>query len=276
MFPRILVGLDGSPGADSALTTALGLAERFHSTLVLAAITDLRVLEAPLYGTGSTWAEGMPVSPALAELEGVLGERAARLLADGATKCSDAGVPHETEQAAGIVDEELLRLAARADAMVVGRRGELHEAPGTVGAVTVHVIRRCDKPVIVAGDGPSACLRPVVAFDGGPTSTDALALAAGYAAETGVNLDVVHVSDDAANAAALLERASHYLGTRQVRCSTHHLGGEVARAVADHVAATRADVLLVGAHGRPRRRLLLGSQVERLLKATSVPTIVVR
>ncbi len=52
MFSRLLVGLDGSPGAEAALTAAIELARRFKSTIVLAAITDVRLLEAPRFRMG--------------------------------------------------------------------------------------------------------------------------------------------------------------------------------------------------------------------------------
>ena len=48
MFTRLLVGIDGSPASSVALATAVELGRRFQSTIVLAAITDLRVIQAPL------------------------------------------------------------------------------------------------------------------------------------------------------------------------------------------------------------------------------------
>jgi nucleotide-binding universal stress UspA family protein len=277
MFSRLLVGLDGSPGAQQALEASVGLAARFRSTLVLATVTDLRMLEAPLFGAGPIWSEGMPAAPAVAELGALMEERAGRLLAAAAARAAAAGVPVETARSAGVVDEELLHLLAHADALVIGRRGELHDAPGTLGTVTAHVIKRAEKPVLVAGQEPTRGGRPVVALDGGTTSSNALALAAAYAERAGVPLDVVHVAEDPVAAQPILEGAAEFLHGRHLAHATHRLAGPVADAIAAHVAATGADLLLAGAHGgRQRRQLFVGSHTERLLKATAVPTFIVR
>jgi nucleotide-binding universal stress UspA family protein len=287
MFASLLVGLDGSPGADAALATAIALGRRFHSTIVLAAVVDVRVLEAPLLsGTGAVGAGGAPASwpDAVAStsasthgLGEVMSERADRLLAAGAGRVRAAGLVAQTARPLGTVDDELLELAEEAEALVVGRRGELREG-GALGAHTVRVVRRAPRPVVVAGERDSAFVRPLVAYDGSETSGAALALAARYAATAEVALDVVHVSDDAAEAAALLARAEAALARRDVDVATHvaPVGGGVGPAVAAWAAAHGADMLVCGAHGGRRRSWSIGSQTEALLRATPLPTIVVR
>ena len=277
MFARLLVGLDGSAGSDAALDAALGLARRFKTTIVLAAITDIRLLEAPLFETaGSVWAEGMPAGPAAAELREALEERAARILEVAVANVQRAGLPVETARATGLVEEELVRLAADAEAIAVGRRGELHENPGTLGRVTCHLIKRSPKPVLVAGDRPSTCQRPVVAYDGGETSRHALELAARYAEALALPLAVVHVADSAAAGDALLAQAAASLSDRGVAFETRRLPGDVVRAVTEFVSSYGADLLVAGAHGGRGRHWTIGSHAERLLRATTIPVLIQR
>ncbi|MEK6768642.1 MAG: universal stress protein [Gemmatimonadota bacterium] len=278
MFTRLLVGLDGSAGAESALTAAIDLARRFHSTIVLAAIVDLRILEAPLYESAAPlWTEGLPLAPVSAELGRALDERAERLLEGGAARVRAAGLAVETVKAVGLVDEELVRLAGQAEAIVVGRRGEMHEAPGTLGEVTAHIIKKSPKPVLVAGEHPSPCERPVVAYDGRENSTQALAVAARYAVAVAVRLDIVHVTEDAVAGDALLARAGAFLSGQGVSYETHRLTGDVGRAVAGFIEDSGCDLLVVGAHGgRGRHSWSIGSTAEKLLRATAVPVIVNR
>lgn len=277
MFTRLLVGLDGSAGSDAALTAALGLARRFKGTIVLAAITDIRLLEAPLLEVaGSMWAEGAPVGPVAAELREALEERATRLLEAAAARVGEAGLAVETVRATGLVEEELLRLAEDAEAIAVGRRGERHGEAGTLGAVTSHIIRHSSKPVFVAGDAPSECERPVVAYDGGTTSTHAVELAARYAEALGKPLAVVHVAERADDGDTLLARAAAFLSERGAAFETHRLTGDVVRAVTDFIASYRADLLVAGAHGGRGRRWTIGSHAARLLRATSIPVIIQR
>ena len=277
MFARLLVGLDGSAGSDAALDAALGLARRFKTTIILAAITDIRLLEAPLFETaGSAWADGMPAGPAAAELREALEERATRTLEVAAAKVAQAGLPAETVRATGLVEEELVRLSADAEAIAVGRRGELHEKPGTLGRVTSHIIKRSAKPVLVAGDRPSSCERPVVAYDGGETSSHALELAARYAEALALPLAVVHVADAAAAGDELLAQAAAYLSGHRVAFQTQRLVGDVTRAVTDFLSSYGADLLVAGAHGGRRRHWTIGSHAERLLKATAIPVLIQR
>ena len=277
MFSRLLVGLDGSAGADRALEAAIGLARHFKTTIVLAAITDIRLLELPLLeATSPLWLEGAPVAPMAVELRQALDERVAHILAEAVAQVTRAGLGSETIQATGLVDEELLRLADRADAIVVGRRGEAHAGAGSLGAVTSHIVRHSPKPVFVAGDGPSPCERPVVAYDGGETSTHALELAARYAEARDLPLAVVHASDHAAAGDALLAKASAYLSSRGVRFEVQRLTGDVAAAVTAFVTRYGGDLLVAGAHGGRHRAWAIGSHAERLLKTTAIPVIIHR
>ncbi len=277
MFTRLLVGLDGSAGAEAALDAALRLGRRFKTTIVLAAITDIRLLEAPLFETtGPLWTEGLPAAPIAADLREALDERATRILESATARVADAGLTAEPVRAVGLADEELIRLADQAEAIVVGRRGELHGEPGTLGTVTVRIIKHAPKPVLVAGEQPSPCERPVVALDGGETSSHALALAGRYAEALGIPLTVVHVSDDPAAGDELLARAAASLAEKGVAVRTHRLSGDVTRSIAAFLAEQGGDLLIVGAHGGRRHTWAFGSHAEKLLRAARIPVIIHR
>ncbi len=277
MFTRLLVGLDGSPGADAALEAAVGLARRFKGTLVLATVIDIRLLEAPLYETaGPLWTEGVSAGPAALDLREALDARAAAILENAAAVAAAAGLVAETARAVGLIEEELTRLAADAEAIVVGRRGELHAEPGSIGAVTTHLVKRASKPIFIAGERPSECRRPVVAYDGGETSGHALELAARCADALDLPLAVVHVCDDPAAGDAVLGKASAYLSTLGVAFETRRLEGEVPAAVARFVVEYDGDLLVVGAHGGRRRPFAIGSHAVKLLRASTVPVIIHR
>ena len=277
MFTRLLVGLDGSPGAEAALDAALTLASPAKATIVLAAVTDIRLLEAPLIETaGPLWTEGVPVAPVASDLRAVLDERARTFLADGAARVTAAGLAVETVRAVGLVDEELLRLAEDADALVIGRRGDVHTMPGKIGTVTAHIIKRAPLPVLVAGDRTSSFEKPAVAFDGGETSTHALLEACRFAAEHRLSLDIVHVAEDAAAGAEMLEKARRLAAPHPVTVRTHALVGDIVAAVADWIARSGADLLVAGAHGGRGSPWPLGSHAEKLIRATVVPVMIHR
>lgn len=253
------------------------LGRRAGATIVLAAVTEIRLLEAPLFeAAGFPWTEGMPVAPVASEIREVLDARAKRFLAEGADRVAEAGLAVETVRAVGIVDEELLRLAETTDAVVIGRRGELQTHPGKIGAVTSHIIKSALRPVLVAGDHPSAFERPVVAFDGGETSGHALDVAARFAAERHLPLDVVHVADDPRHAEGMLAAASTIAAARGITPRTFALSGDIVAAIADWVTRNGGDFLIVGVHGGRGTPWPLGSHAEKLIRATAVPVLVHR
>jgi len=276
MFASLLVGLDGSQGADAALDAAIALGARFRSTIVLAAVVDLRVMEAPLArGAAVAWPEAVASTPsATLELGGVMRTRADKLLSAGAARVKAAGLEVLTSRQTGMVEDELLELAEGAEALVVGRRGEL-TVPGELGDHTVRLMRRAPHPVVVAGDRASAFDRPVVAYDGSDPSTAALSLAARYAAAARVPLEVVYVSPDDGDGQALLAQAVAFLSRADVAYDTHRLQGDVSREIAAFAERAGSDVVVCGAHGR-RRSWTMGSTAEALVRGTSLPAIVVR
>jgi nucleotide-binding universal stress UspA family protein len=267
MFTRLLVGLDGSAGADAALDAAI----------VLAAIADARLLEAPLLGTSAgLWTEGLQMPTDVGPLNAALAERCGRLLADAAARVAEADLPLEEIRATGLVEEELVKLAGRAEALVVGRRGEMHRGHGTVGAVTAKVIRHAPCPVVVAGEQPSVFERPLVAYDGGETSDAALALAARYVEAGHLPLDVVHVGG-AKDGGAAVAKAEAFLAGTSVHRQIRRLEGDIVPTLTAYALGSRADVLIVGAHGGRRRHgWPLGSRAEAVLRTTPIPVIVVR
>jgi nucleotide-binding universal stress UspA family protein len=277
VFTRLLVGLDGSTGAEAALDAALTLAQPERATIVLAAVTDIRLLEAPLLeSAGPLWTEGVPVAPVASDLRAALDERARTFLADGVERVTAAGLTVETVRAVGLVDEELLRLAEDADALVMGRRGDVHTMPGKIGAVTAHVIKRAPLPVIVAGDRTSTFETPAVAFDGGETSAAALLTACRFAAHRRLSLDVVHVTEDPAAGAAILEKARALAAAQGVTVRTHALEGDIVEAVAAWVVRSGTDLLVAGAHGGRGTPWPIGSHAEKLIRATVVPVMIHR
>lgn len=277
MFASLLVGLDGSPGADAALGAAIALGGRFHSTIMTAAVVDLGVLEAPLARRASApWSQSLAAAPAATlEVGEVMRGRADRLLHAAGERVRAAGLTALALRETGLVEEELLKLAETAEALVVGRRGELI-GDDEVGEHTVRLIRRAPRHVVVAGDRPSAFGRPLVAWDGSEPSAAALTLAARYATHAQVPLDVVYACTGAADQGdALLAQAAAFLSRTDVSYETHRVDGAAAGAIARFARQSDADVLVCGAHGR-RHSWSMGSTAEALVRSTAVPVIVVR
>ena len=144
----------------------------------------------------------------------------------------------------------------------------------------------------------------LVAVDDSATSVKALGEAAAIARQHGARLEIVHAvnevpfrafghyggnalgSSDAVRqtmeqeGAEILGQAAAQVDLEGVECTQRVLHSESSHAdeqIAEAVAATGTDLLVVGSHGRRGvQHLLLGSVAERLLRKVAVSVLIVR
>src|SRR5205823_780651 len=105
VFTRLLVGLDGSPRADSAFEEAVVLAQRFGSTVVVAYVRERNGHAA----------------------------NGAAMLDRARERLATAGLQAELAEREGEPDVELAELAKASDAVLVGRRGPRRRSAGGRG-----------------------------------------------------------------------------------------------------------------------------------------------
>jgi nucleotide-binding universal stress UspA family protein len=145
--------------------------------------------------------------------------------------------------------------------------------------------------------------RILVAVDGSATAQRGLEAAAGLAADQRAQLLVLHVVDVMsyrpaqfnptaaaymgayvealrAHGRRVLDEAERFARSRRVRVETVLVDAKeyaVSRAIVDQSTKLRADVIVLGTHGRRGvQRLLLGSDAEAVLRAANVPVLIVR
>lgn len=137
MFSRILLATDGSDEAEKAVSYALNLASRYHSTVyVVHAYARIpEMFGAPIY-------------------DSLLADRTSdslQVLARAARPFHDAGVKVDTELLEGDPADAILRVAETRDCdlIVLGARGmnELQEL--LLGSASYHVIHHAKCPVLV-------------------------------------------------------------------------------------------------------------------------------
>lgn len=133
----ILLGYDGSEGAEKAARLAACMARQHDARLVVVVVFH----EPDIGGKGEMEGRVNPdVSAAQATAE------------DMALKLQAAGVDSQADALEGHPGEALLRAAAahQADLIVVGRRGHGRLAELLLGATSEYVVRRAEVPVLVA------------------------------------------------------------------------------------------------------------------------------
>jgi nucleotide-binding universal stress UspA family protein len=248
VFTRLLVGLDGSPRADSAFEQAVVLGKRFGSTILVVYVQEPDAR--PADGTA------------------MLERARERVLA--------TGLKVETVALAGPPDVELADLAKTVDAVLVGRRGITTKGEA-LGPTVVSLIRIAERCVIVCGGLPSPMQSLAIAFDGRDTSRRALELAMQFASVADSTIHLIHANNDAEAGLKVVGVAEATLSMQRVVFVTHVEPGTPGEVVARVIKRIRCDALFVGAHmshepGRPSAVVV--SHAEEILRHTDIPVVI--
>jgi len=278
---RILIALDASPHSLAALEEAAALAERLRAELVGLFVEDINLLHlADLPGAPvvSRLAGGGPDARILHELRALAGQARRALEAAGRR----SGVPASFRVSRGRVAAELIRAAEEADLLVMGWAGRAWADPfefrrigvdtARLGGTARRVAAEAARSVLLLRHGTRVAGPMLVAYDGSPGASRALAAACGIGVRNHEPLSVLILADDAAAARKLTQRARGWLGRRGVearflyedRASPGRLCAKLDEAGASLLVLNADSPLLAGAPG------------EALLDKIACPAMLVR
>jgi nucleotide-binding universal stress UspA family protein len=284
----IIVGVDGSPASDSAVSWAA------HDAAMRGGLLTLMCVENP---TAPTWAQ----APILQEVEGWQQAEGRSVLAK-AFKIAhdivpdDAGVQINGELLLAATVPTLIDLSDDADLIVVGTDGRGALSRGLLGSVSSGLVRHAHCPVAVIHEDntakpPSAQDPVVVGIDGSSASELATKIAFDEASRRHVGLIALHAWSDRELVeipgvdwseikteeerllnevlAGWLQRYPDVVVTKRLVCD------RTARALVD--ASRSAQLLVVGSHGRNMlSRTVLGSVSNAVVQSARRPVIVAR
>ena len=273
-FSRIVVGLDGSPHAESALSHALRIGRVARSVLRGIHVVDRALLDGVVVADLSGSVGFQPFLNLSGELREALVSAGGAILAAFEARAKEAGVEFEAELKEGNVSEILEEEAQKAGLVALGSRGANAAHRGDlIGRHTDALARRMPTSLLVAPAEYRDYQRPVLAWDGSPKSRRALALAAELAALLELPIRIVTASDDDDEGQALLAEAEEELRYRRVTATGIVRKSHPDEAVFEEVGAG-GDLVAMGAHGHGRVvELVLGSTTDRVLRAATVPVL---
>ena len=279
-FTRILLGTDGSEGAQAAVAATIDLA-RFSPAIVRV----VHIWNLEVHHRHGVW-----------DLE--LRSEADRLLQDTVDQLTQAGVMAEKEIFRADNDHvaESIALVARefgADLVVLGSRGLSDWRSLFDHSVSHRVLAAVDCPVLIvrahALEGAMSPKRILVAVAGGADVAPAVKAAAAIACtRESCSVKVVHVLqsivstqgaayiETEAEAQASLDEAVALLKLRGVDAQSEViLPQSVARALVDAAATFNADLIVTGSSRMgDASSLLLGSVSHDLLHRTDIPVLI--
>ncbi len=280
-YKKILVAVDGSQSSLNALHQAFRLANQEKCWITVTSVVPAYDGEIETLGINDIRAAlRKPCEDALAAVQKAAD--AERMLVK--TVCA------EGEIYLRIVD---LADAENCDVTVMGRRGHRPIERALVGSVAARVIGHSQRDVLVVPDGTSLGWKSiVVATDGSRYSAAAADRAIAFAQSYGGALQILSVVDvpsefyaEAPKAVEeLVRKAKEYVAEVRTKAASAGVQAETFVGEAEaHEAITnlakdrKADLIVIGSHGRTGlRRLLMGSVAEKVIGYAPCPVLVVK
>lgn len=279
MIKRILVGIDGSDHARTALRYAMWLARRLDAQVTGLHVVDIVSIEGSFFHDISGSLGFEPYLDFTSKMREALNERGEVILREVETTCREAGVRCETAMQTGIVPGEICDRAREADLVVIGHLGVNRRfSTGLLGGVAESVTRQCPKPVLVTPLEFAEVRSPLLAYDGSERASAAMHSAADLCTRLSLPLSVMTVNRDAEAGRATLEEASRYLSSYpSVATRTFVADGHAAERIPEEIRERGHDLLFMGSHGHGRIiEMVLGSTTEYVLRNAPCPVFLHR
>jgi nucleotide-binding universal stress UspA family protein len=277
MIKSLLVPVDSSEYARSALQQALGVARPCGGRIVGLHVLDIRLLEMPFYLDHTYSFEAIP--PTMMPLDAIERYRlkGESVLNDLKDTVESAGVEVETITEEGVPAQVIAGMGKTYDLVVMGKRGESAKwGTGLLGPTAESVVRRSDVPVLLAEEDPRTLRRMMLMFDGSAPATRALKLVADLVACGRPELLVLTVDDDEARGKATQGEAAAYLESAGVEASYMVRPGRPDKVAPKILEDELIDLLVLGTKGYSILfELILGSTAEHLMRVVRLPVLLV-
>ncbi len=190
-----------------------------------------------------------------------------------------AGAPSvDMRQRHGALDDTLAEQEDGVRLFVFGRRGASAETTQRdLGRNVERVVRAVHKPILTVTEGFREPRRVMLAYDGTAVTRKGVDMIAGSPLFKGLPIDIVMVGKERGDAERQLGWARETLEAAGLQVVADYLPGDPETVIAREIAARGIDMLLMGAWAHsPLRALIFGSKTTDLLRAATIPTLLLR
>lgn len=182
----------------------------------------------------------------------------------------------DVRQRHGSLDETLVEQEPDVQLFVLGRRGASAEiTQRDLGRNLERMVRALHRPILTVTDQWTEPRRLLIAFDGRGTTRKAVEFVAGCPLfdSLAIHVFAAGLADGDRQLAAAVDLLTKAGRQPTVLQAT----GDVERGVATAIRETESDLLVIGAYAHSwLRSLVVGSRTNGLLRASTVPTLLVR
>lgn len=274
MLKGILVGLDGSPFSDSAVSLGLRWAKACGAVLTGQAVIDRPGITSPeAVPAGSGFIRMFGDDKKVAEARLVC----ERYLERFASRCAEAGVNSKSVLEVGEPAGAILAQAQRHDLILLGLETRFRAMPGGGPCETLDkVLHSPPRPVVAVpaelGTGTTA----VIGYDGSLQAARTLAAYMSTGLATSYQNVVVTINEDYEEAAGVIEAAVAYFGLHGVAVKARPVETRLdpAAVLLDHAGQFQAGLVVMGAFGHSAlREFFFGSTTRGVLRESTVPVM---
>lgn len=180
----------------------------------------------------------------------------------------------------GDIEDTLTEQQAGVRLFVLGRRGAgtgTETTERALGRQVEWVVRSVDKPVLVVPEPFQAPTRVLFAFDGSGVTRRGVGMVADSPLFKGLPIHLLMSGKPESQAPRLLEEARKTLEAAGFKATAAIEPGDPKAVISSAVRTQGFDCLVMGAYSHsPWRSLFVGSRTADLLKASGVPTLLLR
>ncbi|APR04292.1 universal stress protein [Thauera chlorobenzoica] len=190
-----------------------------------------------------------------------------------------AGAPSaDMRQRHGALDDTLAEQEDGVRLFVFGRRGASAEATQRdLGRNVERVVRAVHKPILTVTEGFKEPERVMLAYDGTAVTRKGVDMIASSPLFKGLPVHILMSGKESADGPKQLALARDTLTAAGFEVVADILPGDPEAVIAREVKARSIDMLLMGAYAHsPLRALVFGSRTTDLLRAATIPTLLMR
>lgn len=185
----------------------------------------------------------------------------------------------DIRQRHGLLVETLTEQQTDVRLVVIGRRGASSSTTmRDLGRNVERVVRAMNRPILTVTDNFTPPAKVLIAFDGGSAARRSVEMVASSALFKGIPCHLLMVGKEGRGEASKQLQVAHAaLMASGIETVATEVMGDPETAVARYIADQGIDMLLMGAYTHsPLRSLFMGSRTSELLRASKVPTLLLR
>ncbi len=184
----------------------------------------------------------------------------------------------DVRQRHGQLEQTLVEQEKSVRLFVLGRRGESAETTHRdLGRNVERIVRALTKPVLTVTENFREPERIMIAFDGGIVTRRGVRMVAESPLFKGLPVHLLMSGKESADARKQLDWARKTLTEAGFDAPASLVPGDAERIIAQTVSDQKIDLLVMGAYAHsPLRSLLFGSKTSDLLRAATIPTLLLR